>query len=65
MNDIPNGFIELHLTSGKPVLINVRMISFVIDGAKGCHMMVLGHNNGGFYVLESYGEVMKMIGERK
>lgn len=66
----PKGFIELHFVSGQSVSINVNMISFISEVAKNtdnwkagkkCHIMALGHNNGGFYVTETYKEVQDMI----
>ena len=67
-NNCPKGFIELHFNTGKSVLINVNMISFIADtneenksNNRNCHIFPIGHNNGGFYVKETYNTVIKAI----
>ena len=66
----PKGFVEFHFVGGQPVTINVNMISFISEVAKDtdnwkvgkrCHILALGHNNGGFYVTETYKEVQETI----
>lgn len=44
------------------------MISFIADtneenksNNRNCHILPIGHNNGGFYVKETYNTVIKAI----
>lgn len=69
-SNCPKGFIRLHFRNGKSVLINVNTISFVsdIDGDgrnmnENCHILPIGHNNGGFYVRETFEKVIKEIND--
>lgn len=66
----PRGFIELHLVGRQTISVNVNMISYYDEVeentdnwkvGKRCHIMALGHNNGGFYVTETYKQVQDMI----
>ena len=72
----PKGFIELHYAkTEKPVLIKVDLISFLspvyednrtsyYEKSKKVNwtdILPLGHNNGGFYVKESYEEVIDLM----
>ena len=67
----PKGFIELHIANASltPTMVRVDMISQftkVTDGdktkfGKMCHFCPLGHNNGGFYVKETYEEIIDLI----
>lgn len=67
----PKGFIELHIAQANPIptMVRVDMISQItkvadeekIKYGKRTHFCPLGHNNGGFYITETYEEVQEMI----
>lgn len=73
MTKLPEGFIELHLKSGNPILVKVDMIGFMspvlevgtYDKKKvnWTHITSLAHNNGGFDVTESYKKVIQLMTE--